>query len=287
MDTSSFDSLVCLARELPLHCSPPTELLPITCLDKVRRALMLGCNQLGYEYVRYSYWLKNVVPRNETTNAFSVNFSNFPITWETFYNQQHLYLHDPVVRIIQEKMNTHRLMHGSWGDTYLWAVQNPLGESEAQKQDYLQKINKLIADAQKHKLASGYYYCWGDSVRQIVLSLATGTSVNNKAEGFTINALHGMMVLVNQSIMDTQGCQSCNKSLRIDGSTPIKLSKTEIHILNLYNKHKSASQKHIAEQCSRTIDTVNHHLRSIRQKLKVPGASGHALAAYASELNLL
>ena len=96
-----------------------------------------------------------------------------------------------------------------------------------------------------------------------------------------------MMVLVNQAIAMTNRCDYCVKSFRVDGSEPIKLSAAELQVLYLYKLHRNASIKQIATIYNRSIDTVNHHLRSIRGKLNIPGASGYALALYATELNLL
>jgi len=285
------ESLSFLARELPIQCGFSDESLLDTCLSQIRESLLQAVEKLGYEYVRYSYWIKDVMEGQEgqsETNSFSVNISNFPSSWEILYNKESLYLFDPVVRIIQENIATKHLIYGTWSDAYERALQNPLGETSEQKENYIKSVMQLITHSHQHHLMSGYYYSWGDNHRQIVLSLAAAEiDINVEPDDTFVNILHSIVVLVNQSILMTKGCMHCNKSVRIDGSDAVRLSRAELQILRLYSSHRNASQKQIAIHYNRSLDTVNHHLRSIRQKFKLPGASGHALASYAVELNLL
>lgn len=289
MKSSRKEALNFLSERLPIICDVENEKFQITCLEKINTALIESIYMMDYDFIRYSYWIKNVVQNEQEVNSFSVNISNFPEAWELFYNEQNIYLIDPVVRIIQENMEKN-LIYGSWSDTYVWAMQNPLGQNTEEKEKYVKSVTQLIASSREHHLNSGYYYSWGDNTLQIVMSLASSQSSveqSNDSAGELIKIIHSMVVLVNQAIAVTQGCNQCNKSLRIDGSNPIHLSQAELYVLQLFHKHRNATLKQIAIHYGRSVDTVNHHLRSVRSKLNTPGASGHSLAAFAVELKLI
>lgn len=290
MSSSKKEALIYLSEKLPIACHLADEKFPITCLEKINAALIEAVYMLGYDYIRYSYWVKNMVQQEQEINSFSVNISNFPEAWEAFYNGESIYLVDPVVRIIQENIEHKNLIYGTWSDTYVWAMQNPLGQSVEEKEKYVQSVTQLITSSRQHHLNSGYYYSWGDNTLQIVMSLASSQSSveqNSAPAGDFIKIIHSMVVLINQAIAVTQGCNHCSKSLRIDGSSQIHLSHAELYVLQLFHKHRNATLKQIAIHYGRSVDTVNHHLRSIRSKLNTPGASGHSLAAYAVELKLI
>lgn len=290
MTSSKREALIYLSEKLPIACYRVDDKFSITCLQKINAALIEAVYMLGYDYIRYSYWIKNVVQQEQAINSFSVNLSNFPESWEGFYNQQSIYLIDPVVRIIQENIEHKNLIYGTWSDAYVWAMQSPLGNSAEEKEKYVKSITQLISSSREYHLNSGYYYSWGDNTLQIVLSLASPQSSVEQSEtsaGDFIKTIHSIVILINQAIAITQGCSHCSKSLRIDGSNPIHLSQAELYVLQLFHKHRNATLKQIAIHYGRSVDTVNHHLRSIRSKLNTPGASGHSLAAYAVELKLI
>jgi len=278
--------LIFLSREYPVSCRYEQDRQRITCLDRVRAILEESAEKLGFDYIRYSYWLKDVAPQQTSTNLFGINISNFPADWELHYNENSLYLVDLVVRIIQERVGENHLIFGAWNDAYVWGMQNPLGETTEEKQKYIQRITKLIEASRDYGLMSGYYYSWGDDLRQIVLSLSSPVD-GIESPKVSQNTVHSMVILTNQAIQLTKGCHHCHKSIRIDGSAPIELTSSEQALLLLYHKHRNATQRQIADCYGRSVDTVNHHLRSIRRKLNIQGASGHALASYAAELNLL
>lgn len=294
MNSSKNEALIYLSEKLPITCiSAPSgaeEQQLISCLEKINDALVEAVYMLGYDYIRYSYWVKNVVQQEQEINSFSVNLSNFPPDWETFYNTESIYLVDPIVRLIQENMADKSMIYGTWNDAYHWGLQHPLGHTADEKEKYAKSIRQLMETSSKHELNSGYYYSWGSSTAHIVLSLASSKNSAEHQEASAadfIKMIHSMVVLINQAITVTQGCTQCSKSLRIDGSSSIHLSQSELQVLQLFHKHRNATLKQIAIHYGRSVDTVNHHLRSIRNKLNTPGASGHSLAAYAIELKLI
>jgi len=160
--------------------------------------------------------VKNVVQQEQEINSFSVNLSNFPSAWETYYNRESIYLVDPVVRIIQENIEHKNLIYGTWSDAYIWAMQNPLGVNAEEKQKYVTGVTQLITSSRQHHLNSGYYYSWGDNTLQIVMSLASSRNSveqNEVSVGDFIKIIHSMVVLINQSIAVTQGCNQCQQIL--------------------------------------------------------------------------
>jgi len=285
------EALLNLSSKLPIQCDFFDTDIATNCFEKIKDALIESINKMGYQYLRYTCWVNGIASETSITNSFSINISNFPTQWESYYEKNNLYMIDPVVRLIQDNILKNNLIfHGTWDSAYDTALANPLGATDEQKVEYVFNVSQLIKSSREHELKSGYYYSWGDQHRRIVISISShndySADTEIKSTNF-INLLHSMAVLVNQAITMTNRCDQCIKSFRVDGSDPIKLSAAELQILRLYKSHRNASIKQIAAIYNRSIDTVNHHLRTIRSKLDLPGASGYALALYASELNLL
>jgi len=283
--------LLALSSKLPIQCDLPAANVTSNCFEKIKEALIESVNKAGYQYLRYTCWVSGVTNETFEANSFSINISNFPLEWEVFYEKNGLHTIDPIVRIIQEHgFKSNKFVHGTWNNAYAMALSHPLGKTYEQIVDYVFHVSQLIQKSREHQLKSGYYYSWGDHHRRIVISISSHNEYSDDAVRENRNfiyLLHGMAVLVNQAINMTNRCDQCIKSFRTNACDPVKLSAAELQILHLYSVNRNASIKQIAVLYNRSVDTVNHHLRAIRSKLNLPGASGCALALYATELNLL
>lgn len=284
-----------LALLLPVGCQT-ADASSSPCLSIIENSLLDFAQYLGFTCLRYSYW-RTSHSNNHSSNhsskeseeAFSINFSNIPESWDRFYEQKKAYLYDPVVRVIQEDAGKTVAQWGTWADAYARCLDNPLGDTAPEQERYCQQVRKLMEDAGSQGLASGFYFCWGDATRQIILSLASPDAdddIRKRVPGIE-KLLHAAVMLVNQSIVYTGGCSACTKNLRVSGGDNIHLTETEARILTTFHSQHNVTIKGVARICDRSVNTVNFHLRSLRLKLKAPGASGHALAAAAKELNLI
>ncbi|MCB1615471.1 MAG: autoinducer binding domain-containing protein [Pseudomonadales bacterium] len=286
-------ALFSLSQNLPLSCEfSGVAKAGSYCLGNIENSLYAFANNLGYPYLRYSYWLKNTEAANVDEHAYSVNFSNIPPEWDSHYERNKMYLVDPVVRVLHENAGVEKLQWGYWADAYQYGLDKPLGETDREKSAYTEKVKQLIRGAEQHKMCSGLYFCWGDGIRQIILSMASPVKDYRPELGEEVlieKLLYSVAMLINQSIMttNTQSCVNCNKALRVSGGKTIKLTVTEIKILNIFYAKKNMTIKQVANVCGISVNTVNFHLRSMREKFETPGASGHALASFAKELNLV
>ena len=275
---------------LPIDCDNAEKISEIKCLENIQKACFSIFDEYGYEYVSYTYWLKSVNKVEDERNVYTYSFGNFPEQWISSYERERLHLIDPVARMIREKSSTSHIIHNTWDNAYRLAIASPLGSCDADKQAYIEKVNDFNRHAKQHGLNDGHYYLWGCRKRFIVLKLATSRTrqlIDTQFNNQFLKGLHGTVVLINQSIMMTRSCSLCSKVVSVNGNEPVELSRQEIDILKLYMDNKNASTREISQLYSRSLDTINYHLRSLRIKLELPGASGHALAAAAVELGII
>jgi DNA-binding CsgD family transcriptional regulator len=249
--------------------------------------MFMGCEILGYEYMRYTCWLRDLQGSGSKSNSYSMNFSNFPASWEAYYDNQQLYMSDPVVRVLHEQSDDFHIAYGTWDDSLQWAREHPLGKDNKEKKAYIHSVENLFMEASTFNLQQGGYISHSNNVRHIMMSFATSKdSVNMPRNEEFWKTMFSLIMLCDQSIKETKACNDCIKSVRIDGEPSITLTKAQIRILTLFYEQRNATIKAIASKHGTTVDTINYHLRILREKLQKPGASGHALAAFAKDHNL-
>lgn len=280
--------LASLLTHIPLTCQKKS-VDDTSCLNTIKTALFESCAQLGFEYVRFSCWTRFTTDEGNVRYWYSINFSNFPHKWEQDYDSAQLYLTDPVVRIIQSKPENVPVAYGSWASALSFAHAHPLGDSAAEKKDYCAKTSQLFEAAMAAGLQQGHYFTCQDSMRHVAISLSTAGNKTLSPE--KVDALYktlfAMAHLLHQSIALTRQCELCAKFVRTDGQSELQISTAQRNVLLHFLQQPSASTKEIALQLGITPDTVNYHLKNLRQQLGKHGASGFVLAQFARELNLI
>ncbi len=281
-------ALEIISKETPLNCTGTESRYQSACIERIKRAMFLSLEELGFEYLRYTCWVKDINNVGDESNSFSINFSNYPADWEAYYDSHQLYMNDPLVRVLQETGEGALTLFGSWEDALKKAHDNPLGETDAQKDSYRHKIHNIFDKAKEFGLHAGGYMSHSNNVKQVIISFATGNQeVENIPEDSPFwKILFSIMMLCDQSIRETKACKDCTKNIRIDGDESISLTKAQIQILTLFYEQRNATLKAIAKKHGTSVDTINYHLKVLREKLRKPGASGHALASFAKDHNL-
>ncbi len=277
-----------LLESIPLQCRPDSA-HTLTCKQKIETALFEAAREHGFDCLRYTCWTQDVSPDKTEQHSFSINFSNFPSAWEALYEQQQYYLVDPVLRAIQEAPAT-PFIWGTWETAWQNAHHQPSGSNPTEKQTYLNNIQTLADQAGTFGLHSGLYLMTCSDSRKLILSLASSQAHQLTAKAICrplLQELFAMMHLSYHSLSLTKGCGHCNIPLRTGGNAAITLTKAQANILKQFSQHASASTKDIAQSQNISTNTVNFHLKTLRQKLGKPNASGHALANIAKEHGLL
>ncbi|HRF86998.1 MAG TPA: autoinducer binding domain-containing protein [Pseudomonadales bacterium] len=259
---------------LPLVCEKPmgaTNMLP--CIAKLERSLYDAARIMGFEYVRFTCWHKEVADHGEFPLSFSINFSNFPKAWEMLYEAKRYYLHDPVVRVIEEA-DQNKVVFGTWQQAWREVAARETAF-------YLERMQALSKDAEQHDIQGGFYMMLVMGLNRFVISLGTSRNpetVEAQAAKILPQQVFSLVALLSQAMNLTHGCNSCGKSFRIQGGESIQLTKKQNQILTVFAEHASASNVDVARINHVTVETVAFHLKAIRKKFNQPNASGHALS---------
>ena len=264
----------------------------VPCLRRIEDGLVASVAQLGFPYLRYSQVHaaqgSGVAKRRPPT--YSVNFSTFPSEWTSRYEREALFHYDPIYHELEAWREGDSLVRGTWCEIRERYLSNPPGEP-SQHEVYRRRCEALFADAAQHGLRSGVYLLARGAVGRSILSLASPESDSEvqqrcRQPGFW-HTLLGLSVLTNFATGYTRGCDRCRIELRGPGVGRIELSGPQVALLREYLKKPDATSKDIAKACGVSTDTVKYHLKAIRRKTNLPGASGHALASFFRSHNLI
>lgn len=271
---------------IPVQC--PAVAGP-ACAGNIEQALYRAAQQLGFNGVRYTCWLQDTALAGGSQQSFSINFSNFPPEWEAVYEQQQYYRIDPVVRAIMAADST-ALASGTWCEAWQQAEQAPLGPDSVAQAQYHAAIAGLLAHAGAFGIHSGVYMLVNTTVHTLILSLGSAepaAQLAARADTALYQQVFALLSLCHQALQLTKGCERCNPCLRVEGGQAVKLTPMQLRILQSFASHSSATTADIARQHQVKPDTINFHLKAIREKLNKPNASGHALANVARAHGLI
>jgi DNA-binding CsgD family transcriptional regulator len=281
-------ALAPVLAQIPLACPGPDKRESSgSCLKAIEAAFFESCQQLGFPYARFSRWTRLIGDDGNPHYWYSTNFSNFPPEWELFYEKKALYMHDPVVRHIHEKAEDRLLTYGTWRFALNNAHEHPLGNTACEQEQYRAAIDKLFADAADHGLHHGCYFANSAGAHHVAVSLARADQPVADDDEVLWRGIFALTHLLNQSLALTTPCNGCSASVRTEGMPALQISPTQTRVLQLFLKQPAASVKEIANQLGTGPDAVNYHLKTLRQRLGKPGASGFALAQFAHEHHLV
>lgn len=259
------------------------------CARLIEEAFYRATEALGFSSVRYTCWVQDIARPQADGYSFSINFSDFPADWEKEYETERYYEIDPVLRVLSNP-DAPPLVYGTWASARKTAENSLQGSDAKALVKYRAGVGKLFARAASFGINSGIYMMLNAGVRRLVISLASPKSdagLDELANEALYQKILALVVLCDQSLSLTNSCATCAKSLRVAGGPSIKLTPMQTKILQSFAANSTATIAHVAALNHLTTDTVNFHLKAIREKFSKKSASGHALSAIAREHGLI
>lgn len=256
------------------------------CVQQVDRALFQVIEDMGFQSVRCIRWVNNTVENLAT--SYSQHSSNIPSAWLQHYNQTELVKIDPVVRVTATDDETIAMSHGTWSQARRMALKHPLGTSAAEKQRYKRAVDKLFKQSLEHGLEGGLFAKLGGANRQIQISIVTGNpNIEQDLNDWTWHILITLLTILDRLMDRFQACSKCATGIMKSGGGYIELTSAERRLLRLFLYNRKARLEDISEKYKSSRDTINFHLRNVRDKFEQPGVSGHMLAQFANEHRLI
>ena len=260
-------------RELPLECPGRPGIEGFSCATRLEQMLYKSAGMLGFESVRYTCWHKDVGSGDIFHMSFSINFSNFPKSWEKIYEARHYYMHDPVLKAI-EISESDQFAAGTWQSAWLQAENGKLRCD-------LNRVQELSSEAIRYGIRSGFYMMQMTGVSKFVISLGSGREpeeIERQVSNHLYQKVFALMVLLSQTMSLTNNCSACSKPLRVQGKSSIRLTPKQSRVLEAFAKNSIATNVDVARINHVTTETIAFHLKAIRKKFNTPSASGHALS---------
>lgn len=273
-----------LVDALPINChaSPDSE---ACCQAILRDALFTTVRSMGFLFVRFSCWRKEVSSNGEFPDSFSINFSNFPEAWEARYESEAYYLYDPVVEKLAQSANE-RLVFGTWEDARIESLINP--EKNAVKEH---KIQNMMDDIGLCGLNSGCFMMYNTGLKRFVMSIASDWSAHRLQEYAADRSVYAMMFsimsILSNGMALAEQCQHYQMNIRVGGSSPVRLTGRQKEVLQTFLEHAKANNRSVAKMHALSPESISFHLKDIRKRFNKPGASGHALATIAKAHGLI
>ncbi|MCG8589015.1 MAG: autoinducer binding domain-containing protein [Proteobacteria bacterium] len=270
-----------------------------TCLSATQEAFLESVRNLGFSSARFNHAVVKPNHCDETPAhlvdaahlSLSVNFGNFPPTWVQQYEGERLYDVDPIFLELGKKAVRSWITYGTWQEIFDRYLETP-PVPDAEKERYRRRCRAVLTRAADHGLASGIYLLHREDRRTSLTSLASVETPQALAERFdhpeNWKLLLTLVLLTNTTIERSRGCRDCTRSLRImPGLREVALSRAQREILVAYLDVRNTCARDVAGARGTGVDTVHHHLKAIRAKAEMPGASGHELARFFAQHGLI
>lgn len=250
-------------NELPLECPKKTNSKELSCILRLEETLYNAAKTMGFEYVRYTCWHKEVADSGSFPMSFSINFSNFPKAWEKSYESKQYYLHDPVVRAIQAA-GQNQFVFGTWQKAWRDVNAKEVG------QHYLDRMQELSTAASQHGINSGAYMMLITGLSRFVISLGSSREpeeVEKQALESLQQQIFALVALLSQAMNLTNNCNKCSKPLRVKGAASVKLTSKQSKVLETFAENSDATNVDVARINHVATETVAFHLKAIRKNL--------------------
>jgi DNA-binding CsgD family transcriptional regulator len=267
-------AIALFVKELPLECSKKVTAGELPCTSRLEQTLYKAAKTMGFEYVRYTCWHKEVDSGDSFPMSFSINFSNFPKVWEKNYEARQYYLHDPVLRAL-EAAGQNPVVSGTWQAAWCDA------EAKSEDAHYLERIRELSVAAAQHGINGGFYMMLVTGLSRFVISLGSSRvseDIEKQAAGNLQQQVFALVTLLGQAMALTRNCNQCSKPLRVQGGASVTLTPRQAKVLEAFAENSGATNVDVAKISHVTTETVAFHLKAIRKKFNRPSASGHALS---------
>lgn len=268
--------------EVPCHSE-------LSHLEQIQAALTETFQLMGFEFFDYSVHEIDRTNRKIEYQPGHLSFGNYPSNLSQSYsNNKVMQQYDPVMlTVIQQGLYSGKNpVYGTWDES-------------------CQSVHNLDreCDSQRLEQIRSYQYEWREMARKAGINFAIFMAVIEPHKVTTLHlaksgkdrqvdpdlwkAVYAVIQLSNQAMRHVSACKRCNAGTTNTLKQSISLTSKQKEILKTFLVNTDASLKSVSRIHGITADSVNFHLKNIRQVLNKPGAPPHALAAFANSLNLI
>jgi hypothetical protein len=271
-----------LLGTIAANCSAPSAGSAL-CVDRLEADFYAVSQWLGFPYARFSVLSNDYRTDVEKARGwdkyldsiiYSINFDSFPAQWRREYEKKQYWRRDPLLRVVLENDNT----------TFVTTWRR------AGRFDDPRSV-ELFRRAQRQGLCSGLLLAHLSGSRRSVVSFASMESEDELEQRFYGTALGSqaltVLLLMNSAVDKLSGCRRCMLCARFAGKNSVTMTRAQKAVLLLYHKNPGATLAFIAQEQNICTDTVKYHLKCVREKLGMPGASGHVLANHAKVKHII
>lgn len=278
------DSLAPLLSLLTRSCAQDR------CVTQMEQHFYDACMLLGFAHAHLSVISDRAAATSPTRNdadsqqpvtateslLFSINFDNFPPAFMARYDDGQYWRVDTLLQLVQQKMQ-------STFFTFWHATAQHGGAAQQ---------HAAISDlASTFAIGSGVLLSYWNGSRQLVISLGSYETSEALAQRVELQSLQQRIMalaLALSAMLDKiSQCNTCVLRARKPKLADFALTRMQRAILLAYLQDPNASLASISESQGISGETVKYHLKCIREKLDMPGASGHVLAHKARHVSLL
>lgn len=258
-----------------------------TCADNITTSIQQWVEALGYDSFYFGC--------GRRWGQDDVFYSGVISTYNKEWTQKHIsetwYLYDPIIRCINDgQKNNEAIQYGSWKQALNYAVNHPLGDNPHEQEVYTKKVESFFRQVGKYDMNSGIYVAYGGKDRSMQMCFASKRPEYGAAiEASQVRAIVEKMHLIVLILEQLEGCTHCSH-LRValhEFKADILLTPGQKSVLELFLANPTATTAAIASLYGATPATINHHLGTIRRKLGKSQVSGHVLAHFAVDNQLL
>lgn len=276
VDTEPVSALAPIITQL--NILPCAGELGVNCVGRIETAIFQFAEALGFRFVRFG--LRQSFQPFDTDTIPGLYVSNFPNAWDEAYVAEEHYLHDPVVQYSLDTSKPNYMHYGTWQDACNKATEQ-LRDNHHDAKLQLEKIDEMFAAAREFDVTEGLFMTHSFGSYDANISLATPVDGGIIDDVFW-QQLKAALVLFHGMAIPTLSCASCARGVVLESLGRVRLSDDQVEILTLFFQNRGASIKTIAKIRGCTVDTVNYHLRQIRNIFSIKG-SGAVLAQYARD----
>jgi DNA-binding CsgD family transcriptional regulator len=255
----------------------------VLCVESLEADFYAVSEWLGFPYARFSVLSNDYRDAAEKTRVwdayldsiiYSINFDSFPLEWRREYEKKQYWRKDPLLRVVLENENT----------TFVttWQRAGCFDDSRSVE---------LFRRAQRRGLRSGLLLAHLSGSRRSVISFAAPESEEELEQRFYGTALGSqaltVLLLMNSAVDKLSGCKRCMLCARFAGKNTVTMTRAQKAVLLLYHQNPNATLAFIAREQNICTETVKYHLKCVREKLGMPGVSGHVLANHAKVKHII
>ncbi len=246
------------------------------------KALFDTYAQMGFNSVSCIKWLNSQSFRD----APFLSLSNIPNNFASIYCDKNLYLFDPVIRMVEENTSNSSCF-GKLSQALDRAIDKPLGETQKHKNSYLNNILDLTHLMRSHCLVDGYFLATADETSTTLIIATVDNDFIEDPSKLVFSVLWSSLSLIDKKFSELQHCPSCRNPVKKLSGKELSLTKSEQRVLITFLKNNNAGLNEIAQSYGSSLDTINFHLRNLREKFELHGASGYVLAYNAKTIGLI